>query len=217
MLADRLEVPAGTAALLFDMDGVLLDTLTTDFIWIHDVLNNAGHPRDIRRQDVLDWFSVEVSEMWDDLVIRYKVPVPSTALLEDYNRRRRESAAVVHAGIIPILEDARSQGLGIGVVSNNKEREINALLQNSGILSFFDHVTGNDGSLAKKPAPDMYLEGARRCGFSPGDVVAIEDSLIGAQAAFDAGCYVVGVATGAIDLQTLRCSNFVHATYECFG
>lgn len=215
-LGDRLEVPDGTMAVLFDMDGVLLDTLTTDFVWIRDVLLAAGHPRDIPKLQILEWFSVEVGEMWDDLVIRYDVPVASSVLLQNYNELRQLASATVHSGIVEILEDARLRGLRTGVVSNNREREIKALLVNSGVFHYFDCVTGNDGAIPKKPAPDMYIEGARRCEVAPESVVAVEDSIVGVEAAFTAGCFTIGVGTGSATVEELQSSGYTHATYASF-
>jgi hypothetical protein len=122
----------------------------------------------------------------------------------------------VHDGIPEIFGAAREAGLRIGVVSNNPQSQILETLETAGLAP--DVVVGNDQpGLRKKPAPDTYAEAAKRLGFSPATCVAVEDSLLGAEAGHAAGCHTVAVATGANSFRDLSESTFVSRCYVGFA
>lgn len=103
-------------------------------------------------------------------------------------------------GSLALLESLRDAGVPMGVVSSSKNAE--EVLGSAGIRGFFDAVV--DGMvaerdhLASKPAPDMFLEGARMLGVDPGQSVAVEDAVSGVASAAAAGYgSVIGVDRGA--------------------
>jgi imidazoleglycerol phosphate dehydratase HisB len=102
------------------------------------------------------------------------------------------------------------------VVSNNPHLEIRKILAGAGLVA--DVIVGNDEpGLRKKPAPDTYREAAARLGLPSSLCVAVEDSLLGAEAASTAGCYTVAVATGANSFRELAQSRHVSRCYTSFA
>jgi len=123
------------------------------------------------------------------------------------NRKNDAFAATLRAeGIAPypgslaVLQSLREAGVPMGVVSSSKNAE--EVLASAGIRDFFrivvDGVVAENGHLASKPAPDMFLEGARMLGVDPAASVAVEDAVAGVASAASAGYgAVVGVDRGA--------------------
>jgi len=113
-------------------------------------------------------------------------------------QRAIESEGVeAYPGTLAWLEQLREQGTRMAVVSSS--RNCRAVLEAAGIASYFEvRVDGNsleDLGLAGKPAPDAFLEAARRLGVDPGRAVVVEDAISGVRAGRDGGFgLVIGVA-----------------------
>jgi HAD superfamily hydrolase (TIGR01509 family) len=138
--------------------------------------------------------------------------------MAEYQDVRLNSAATVLPGIPEILSDLEERGILRAVVSNNPVDEIIRILTHSGINDRFVHVQGNDTpGLKNKPAPDTYLAAARALGIAPENCCVVEDSLRGARAGKDAGCFVVGVATGADPVSDLENAGWLDRVYASFG
>ncbi|MGH3828309.1 MAG: HAD family hydrolase, partial [Pseudonocardiaceae bacterium] len=220
LLAGRLDVPEGTAALLFDLDGVLLDSLSLDYEIVDTLLQDElGFVVEVPRSVIRENFAYAISDFWrriSDACALGLTPEAISRLVETYASRRRVAVMAIHDGIPEIIAAARARGMPIGVVSNNPHNEIRQALANAGLIA--DIIVGNDEpSLRKKPAPDTYREAATRLGFRPASCVAVEDSLLGAEAANAAGCYTVGVATGANSFRELSESPHVSCCYTSFA
>jgi HAD superfamily hydrolase (TIGR01509 family) len=220
LIADRLTVPDGTGALLWDMDGVLLDTLTMDYELVNCLLAAHAAAVEVPRKAVQAYFPYDIPDFWRLLLDELGLELPRETfdeLVLEHEKARESSEFAVHDGIVEILADARSRGLLTAVVSNNPEADVNRMLVTAGLRDYFSIIVGNDDpGIAKKPAPDSYLEAVRRLAIVT-PYVALEDSLLGAQAAKAAGCWTVGVATGASDFDSLSSSPYVDRCYVGFA
>nr|WP_309129877.1 beta-phosphoglucomutase family hydrolase [Microbacterium sp.] len=112
----------------------------------------------------------------------------------------RSEGIAPYPGSLALLRSLRDAGVPMGVVSSSKNAE--EVLASAGIRDFFrivvDGVVAERGHLASKPAPDMFLEGARMLGVEPAAAVAVEDAVAGVASAASAGYgSVVGVDRGA--------------------
>lgn len=220
LLAGRLDVPDGTAALLFDLDGVLLDSLSFDYEIVDTLLREECDFRvEVPRSVIRENFPLAIPDFWREISAACALGLTTEAisrLTEKHESHRRVATMAIHDGIPEIITAARNQNIPIGVVSNNPRREISKTLAGAGLSA--DVIVGNDEpGLRKKPAPDTYREAASRVGFHPTACVAVEDSLLGAEAASAAGCYTVAVATGANSFRELTKSPYVSRCYMSFA
>jgi HAD superfamily hydrolase (TIGR01509 family) len=225
-LAGRLVLPDPTKAVLFDMDGVLLDSLGLDFAIVNMLLaRHAGTGATVSMDLIRSLFALHPPEFWSQILLRVAEETGDTgvaghhaAILAEYEEARRGAVFETLPGIPEILKAARERGLLLAVVSNNAAADVDTILERAGIRGAFDLVAGNDhGNLAQKPAPDTYLFAAQTLGVSPGACAVIEDSLIGAEAGRHAGCHTVAVSTGGHGFETLERSGFAHAVYSGFS
>jgi HAD superfamily hydrolase (TIGR01509 family) len=224
-IANRLFVPAVTQAILWDMDGVLIDSLRLDLTLCNQLLQRYIDASIVLTPDFIrSLFAYDPTTFWQlilDFVEKEYAIADTQAvfepILQAFNQARQESHFSLNPGIIEILQAARQQPLKMAVVSNNPTAEVERMLAHAKILDYFDQVVGNDiQRTAKKPAPDTYLLAARLLAVEPQHCVVIEDSLVGAEAGQRAGCYTIGVATGGADFADLAQVTDTQATYTAF-
>ena len=223
LLANRLTLPDNTTALLWDMDGVLIDSLTFDYEICNRLLqSHLGAGVWTTRSVIRELFPFDPYEFWRRLLEKIGIsPEHRDALIfelvESYEAARQLAQFPLNPGIKELLEEARQQGLKLAVVSNNPTSQVREIIYRNGLAEFFDEVVGNDIEyIDKKPSPDSYLLAARILGVQPEQCVVIEDSLLGIQAGRAAGCYTVGVATGADAFERLNASDLVDRAYISF-
>jgi HAD superfamily hydrolase (TIGR01509 family) len=187
--------PALPDAVVFDNDGLLLDT---ESVWTRaeeDLFERRGTeftPADKRE---LVGTSAEIA----GAVLERRLGEPGRAaeLIEELNVlvvAELEHGVEAMIGARELLERLRERGTPIGLVSNSPLRFVQRSIEIVGLEDHFDVVLSAHEVAAPKPAPDPYLEACRRLGVEPGpSVVALEDSPTGVAAAIAAGLTVIGV------------------------
>jgi HAD superfamily hydrolase (TIGR01509 family) len=191
-------VTARPGALLFDFDGLVLDTesgtyeavaelftehgLTVDLAWWHSILGTANH---------VHWADV--------LAEQYGRPVDRAALIAEREARRlpRIRALPPCAGMVELLDAAAAAGVPCAIASSSSARWVVGHLERLGLADRFAAVVTSDdvgGDRRRtKPAPDLFLAAAERLGVAPADCVVLEDSPNGVAAGRAAGMTVVAV------------------------
>jgi HAD superfamily hydrolase (TIGR01509 family) len=214
----RLFVPADTQAILWDLDGTLVDSFQFDLDVCGRIMSkHAGRPIEIPEQLLREGFALSGIDFWTFLFKSLAVsaePQACKTAFSDWASERTSRAFALNEGVQDVLEAARRAGLRQAVVSNNPQQEVAQIVTNSGVLEYFDLIVGNDGSgRAKKPAPDSYLFAASRFGIAPGKCAAIEDSVLGLRAAHAAGTYAIGIASGVERFDSLHLSGLADVCY----
>ncbi len=224
-LDNILWLPDETQAILFDMDGVLVDSLGLDFTLCKELLSkHLGRSVTLSKDFIRSIFAYHPPEFWRRIVafIEEKEGISvdadvQQAVLAEYNLARKNAVFPVNPGIITILSACKKQHIKTAVVSNNPTEDVRKILTQSGIAEYFDLIIGNDlHKLQPKPAPDTYIYAANLLEVPLGLCAVIEDSLLGAEAGDKAGCFVVGVATGGTSFADLEGSTFTRRVYSSF-
>jgi beta-phosphoglucomutase-like phosphatase (HAD superfamily) len=177
-------------AVLFDLDGTLIDTESIALETGLAAFAAAGHPVDLAFMHGL----VGRDEPTAAGIIRAALP---NADLDAINRRWRTAfAAGVDRGLPLKLGAAELLALArqpLAIVTSTGRAGAHRKLGIAGIAASFTHVVTLDDVTAPKPAPDPYLLAASLFGFAPERCLVFEDSEAGAEAAHRAGCIVVQV------------------------
>jgi len=183
------------AAVVFDNDGLLLDT---ESVWTRaeqDLFERRGLEFTPAHKLELVGTSAEIAA--GILERRLGEPGRGEALIEELNDlvvAELEHGVEAMVGARELLERLKRRGTPIGLVSNSPLRFVRRSLEIAGFHEVFDVVLSAHEVAAPKPAPDPYLEACRRLGVEPGpEVVALEDSPTGVAAARAAGLTVIGV------------------------
>jgi HAD superfamily hydrolase (TIGR01509 family) len=183
------------AAVVFDNDGLLLDT---ESVWTRaeqDLFERRSLEFTPQHKRELVGTSAEVAG--GILERRLGEPGRAAELIEELNElvvAELEHGVEAMLGAAELLHQLKQRGTPIGLVSNSPLPFVRRSLEIVGFADHFDVVLSAHEVAAPKPAPDPYLEACRRLGVEAGpDVVALEDSPTGVTAARAAGLTVIGV------------------------
>ena len=193
-------------ALVFDFDGLILETETPAYqAWV-EIYREFGH--ELPKELWLDYIGREGG--WFDALTYLEGLVgprdDRDAIQERRDARKSElvTAVAESAGLRALLTDARSRGLRLAVCSSSTPKWVLGHLDRLDLRAYFDHVQCRDRpELRAKPAPDLFLAACAGLGVRPDEAIAFEDSRNGMLAAQAAGmrCVVVpNELTVAMDL-----------------
>ena len=198
-------------ALVFDFDGVIIDTETSDFQTWADVFDSHGAHLDRSLWTEFIGRGSHIFDIYDHLEAEVGRPLDRDAIRAARRDRHMElvEASPVLPGVLDLLREVDEQGIPVGVASSSSRRWVVGHLERIGILDRFDSVLCRDDVSATKPDPELYTRSAEALGSSPARTVAIEDSPNGIAAAKAAGLFCVAVPnpmtrdlpTGAADVQ----------------
>ena len=175
---------------VFDLDGTLLDTekLYRRF-WV-EAARQMGYPMEDRHALMVRSMAAERAE-----------PLLRREVCEDFEYhavralRRQimeayidENGVEAKAGLLPMLRELKQMGLRIGLATATPEARARNYLRMVGAEAAFDAVACAEMVAHGKPAPDIYLLGAKTIGIDPACCLALEDSYTGLLAAHRAGC-----------------------------
>jgi HAD superfamily hydrolase (TIGR01509 family) len=190
-----MPMPDDPAAVLFDNDGLLLDT---ESVWTRaeeDLFERRG--TDFTPADKRELVGTSAEIAGALLERRLGEPGRAAELIEELNAlvvAELEHGVEAMIGARELLGRLRQRGTPIGLVSNSPLLFVRRSLELAGFDDHFDVVLSAHEVAAPKPAPDPYLEACRRLGVEAGPaVVALEDSPTGVAAARAAGLTVIGV------------------------
>jgi HAD superfamily hydrolase (TIGR01509 family) len=187
--------PVLPAAVVFDNDGLLLDT---ESVWTRaeqDLFERRG--LEFTPADKLELVGTSAEIAGGILERRLGEPGQAEELIEELNVlvvAELEHGVETMIGARELLERLRERGTPLALVSNSPLRFVRRSIELAGFEDHFDVVVSAHEVAAPKPAPDPYLEACRRLGVKPGpEVVALEDSPTGVAAARAAGLTVIGI------------------------
>jgi HAD superfamily hydrolase (TIGR01509 family) len=182
-------------AVLFDFDGVLVDTEWAIYDAWHRTFRENGHPLPLEvynqciGSDFNTWSpKIHLEELtgaafdWHDLDSKRQEKIESDLAGEG-----------PMPGVVELLETLGSLGISRAVVSSSSPHWVDGWLERLDLRKHFDHVVRRGDAPRIKPAPDLYLEAAKRLGLDPAECLVIEDSLNGVKAAIAAGMPVWAV------------------------
>jgi HAD superfamily hydrolase (TIGR01509 family) len=181
------------AAVVFDLDGVLLDS---EAAWVRVkkefTEETGGHWKEEAQWDMLGMSSIEWSRyMHDELGVPLPPEEISSAVADRLAQQYRERLPLLPGAVDAVRSLARHWPLGLATSSNRNV--IDLVLEKSGLADAFAATVSSEEVERGKPAPDVYLETARRLGVDPAACVAIEDSTNGVRSARAAEMTVVAV------------------------
>ena len=180
-------------AVVFDLDGVLLDS---EHVWddVREELarERGGRWHDQAQADMMGMSSTEWSRYMHEVI---GLPEPPEEINAEVVRRMQaryaESLPLVEGAVEAVTRLARAFRLGLASSSNRPLIEF--VLEAAGIEDLFAAVVSSEEVARGKPAPDVFLEAARRLGVAPERCAAVEDSGNGIRAAHAAAMRVIAI------------------------
>jgi HAD superfamily hydrolase (TIGR01509 family) len=183
----------GIAAVTFDLDGVLVDSEAVwDEVRRRFTEENGGHWHSGAQRDMMGMSSVEWSRyIRDRLGVQMEPEQISEAVANAVAEVYRERLPLLPGGVESVRALAAQWPLGLASSSNRDV--IDLVLELAGISDAFEATVSSEEVGSGKPAPDVYLEAARRLEVDPTACAAIEDSTNGLRSARAAGMAVIAV------------------------
>ena len=189
-------------ALIFDMDGVLVDSEPLHLLAYQTAFGEYGIT--YTEADNQEFLGRKDHDCAQTIVNRFQLPVSASQLLhrkEAVLASLLKERSVARPGVEKILSGARALGIRLGVASMATTGAIDLVLETLGIRQYFQTLTSGDEIKNGKPAPDIFLLAARRLSASPADCLVIEDTINGIRAAKSAGMQCVAIPCQATRYQ----------------
>jgi HAD superfamily hydrolase (TIGR01509 family) len=185
------------AAVLFDMDGLLVDTEPIWFDVETQILAELGAQWEYGDHAALVGSSLDVaSKFLSKRASGVMTPEQISDQMLLRMRERLSHGPVLQPGVVALIGELDAAGVPRALVSSSFRILVDAALEGVAPLTFDTVVVGDEVSNSK-PHPEPYLLGARKLGVDPADCIAFEDSPGGADSASAAGCFVVAVPSVA--------------------
>ncbi len=197
--------------LIFDFDGLILDTETPEYQTWQDIYNSYGV------QLSLEVWSQQLGTTSStfDLVVhlgrqlgRQFTPEEITHIIEIRNEQLRDrlQQQTPLPGVQEYIQTAKNIGLKLAIATSSNRKWVSGHLSRLGLMGHFDCIKTADDVQQVKPHPELYQLALQCLSLQPTEVIALEDSPNGIRAAKGAGIFTV-----AVPLTLTQTLNFDHA------
>ena len=198
-------------AVIFDMDGVLVDSQPYHFKADIDTMAEYGVIKD---QKFYEAFAGTLTDnRMRTLRDMFGLDVPAEELIEKREKMILDIMANEDikpiSGIPELLRSIKALGLKTAVASSSGIELIKLVLDRLGIAVYFDSITSGNDVKRGKPDPDVFLLAAERIGVNPRECFVVEDSENGVKAAKSAGMKALGYVNPTSGNQCLDMADFI--------
>lgn len=183
-------------AVIFDMDGVLVDNSNIHLESF--IIFCKKHQIEMSAEILAPYFGMGNEEIIPGVFGR-------TMSEDEINELAEEKEAIYREifsdrikplnGLVQKLEELKERGIKIAVGSSGMEKNVNFVLEKCGIRLFFDAIANGDMISNAKPNPEVFLLAAKLLDVAPEDCIVFEDSFAGVKAARSAGMKVITLTT----------------------
>lgn len=183
-------------AVLFDMDGVLVDATEWHYESLNSALSLFGHCIN-RKEHETTFNGLPTREKLKMLSESRGLPLNLHKILNE--KKQLNLQEFIFAKCRPdyekqiMLKYLKRQGLKLACCSNAIKDSIETMLKRSQIFPYFEEILGNDEGIKNKPEPDIYLEAMKRLEVKPDECLIVEDAPHGIAAARASGATVLEV------------------------
>ncbi|MFM2392459.1 MAG: hypothetical protein RLZZ546_436 [Bacteroidota bacterium] len=181
-------------ALIFDMDGVLLDSETLYKKSNTKLFESLGFK--ITDDQYQSLIGLSSSKIWETLISYANLPNS----VEEYKQMEKDSKyqalleenLTAHAHLFDVLHHCKTQNIKMAIASMSSMKNIHLIIKKLGIVSFFDAILSGENVVNGKPDPEIYIKAAYQLGVNPLECLAVEDSHNGSKAAVAANIACIG-------------------------
>ena len=204
-------------AVIFDMDGVLIDSEPAFFEAANQAL--AGEDKRIEWERYQQLLGTSVPETWRTLIAMLDLQSDLDTYMRRYDRLLLDCLREPRPplpGVLKLLEELGSRGIPFGLATSSWRAWADAELVSASLDGRFAALVTGDGVQHEKPAPDVYLRAAELLDISPERCIAIEDTPPGIASAKAAGMYTVHVRASSTAFPPIEDADLVLESLEEF-
>ncbi len=182
-------------AVLFDMDGLMVDTEPLHLQAYNIVLRKYGKHL-TEKEVVRRYIGTADIDGSRDMVVRFQLPISAEELVNAKQVKAKQllkNNIVVQLGLMELLTDLKKAGYKIAIASSSQLETIEIIVDGLKITSLIDALSSAEEVKRGKPAPDVYLLAAKKLGVDPSECLVLEDAPKGVQAGKAAGMKVFAI------------------------
>ena len=182
------------STVIFDLDGTILKNEVVYAKVFSEILQKYGVTGDKFDETHPHITGVGLEVNWTRLKEKFELAPTVTVLKHETQASylAKMNEVEVAPGFVELVEALREEGIGIGLATSNEWWVVEDELEDLDLQKYFDAIVTVEEVMQPKPAPDLFLEVARKLGAEYAECVVIEDSVVGIKAALAAD--MVGVA-----------------------
>ena len=199
-------------AVIFDMDGVIIDSEPLYFQIQEELFNDLGFT--VSNSEYDTFIGAGMKLMWERLCSKHNIQFTVAELIimnneVIYNSFNNSDSLQTIDGFISFLTLIKTMGMKTAVASSTSKKIINVILSKLGIIDEFDIIVSSEEVFKGKPEPEIFIEAAKRLNIDPGKCIVIEDSTNGVKAAVKAGMKCIGFSNKNSGDQDLTLANAI--------
>jgi len=205
-------------AVIFDMDGVLIDSEPFHLVVNEKIFANLGI--NLSEDEYLSFIGTTHKDMWSTIKKRYNLPqsVPELVNMQvsgniDYIKNE-EIEPIKIKGVTDLLSKIARENIKTGIASSSPTEVIELVINKLGISNYFSAIVGGEEIKKGKPSPDIFLKAAKRLNSKPSGCIVIEDSKNGVLAAKAAGMKCIGFNNPNSGNQNLEKADLIIDNYD---
>lgn len=203
-------------AIIFDMDGVIIDSEPQHARAALRVLNRYNAQTDY--EYCSSFIGSSTAKMVEDAINRFDLTLTPEQLLKEMNTKKKvvlkEEGYVILPGITELIKNLYQHGYRLAIASSSTPNEIEHVVKTLGIKKYFTKLISSTHVAHPKPAPDSFLLALKELGVNAKETVVIEDSCYGSQAAKAAGITCVGYINPHSGSQDLSSADVLLESFE---
>ncbi len=183
-------------AVIFDMDGVLIDAKD----WHYEALNNAlvHFGQEINRYEHLVTFDgLPTKKKLEMLTLEGRIPKGLHSFIDQL--KQQYTMEIVYSKCKPVfhhqyaLSKLKNEGYHLAVCSNSVRKTIEVMMEKSSLAQYLDFFLSNQDVVKGKPDPEIYIKAIQKLGLQPDECLIVEDNENGIKAAKASGGHLLQV------------------------
>ncbi len=209
-------------AVIFDMDGTLVDTEPVYFLAAGDVFEELGFT--LTPEEYAQFTGTSLASMWSFLRQKFQITLDLDLMIDETKKGylkkiREEKGLLPMPGVVPLIQSLKEKGLPLAVGTSTNRDLMQVTLDLFGLSQYFPVKVSADDVGRGKPSPDIFLRAAELAGVTPQDCLVFEDSFHGSLAAKRAEMKCVGYTQNGKNPQDLshvdmEIADYSHVTFE---
>lgn len=197
-------------AVIFDMDGVLIDS---EPLWEETetiLLQKKGIKYSPDYRDKI--LGLNQNDSAKLLIKTFNLSTTTNEIIrerEEILLKLYETKLNLIEGVNELLEIVKRHNLKIGLASSSPMKVINYVLEKFSLFNYFKSIVSGECTTNGKPHPDIYIEAANQIGENSSDCVAIEDSINGVISAKKSGMYCIAIPDKRLDVKKYKSADLI--------
>ncbi|MGM0436861.1 MAG: HAD family hydrolase [Bacillota bacterium] len=207
----RKEVDIIIKAVIFDMDGVIIDSEPLHYEVNKEIFSELNIV--VSEKEYNSYIGTSNHEMWEEIVKKHNLDKKASDLASLQQQKNLEHVIngelELMDNVKELLDDLKNSNINLALGSSSPKKLINKVINNFNIKDYFKIIRSGENVDDGKPAPDLFLKISEELNIKPENIVVIEDSHNGVKAAKNAGMNCIGFSNENSGNQDLSIADLI--------